>query len=311
MKKINIKFIIEEAIVAALYVALTWLFAPISYGAIQFRISEVLMILVILNPKYGIALVLGCFIANTTSTLGWYDMVFGTLATFIAVIGMVFVRNIFIASIFPVISNGFIVAFELGLAFDMMHTYDFFYNVITVALGEAVVIFLLGIPLAISLVKNEYLVNVMELDSSIVKIKGNFFTLKNCLLMSLVTLGIILFIAYPISTIKADETTYVSSLSLLKDSKIYISISLLIIPIIYFIFNFIPNRIIKLILSTICSIAFIVMLFLVGSKTSNSLNSFYFYLYLIYPILIIIFSIYSFLKKDNINVNNLDTEAIA
>ena len=85
MQKISVKLIAESAIIAALYVVTTWLLAPISYGAIQFRISEVLMLLVVLNPKFSFALILGCFISNTTSSLGWYDMVFGTLATVIAI----------------------------------------------------------------------------------------------------------------------------------------------------------------------------------------------------------------------------------
>ena len=66
MKKFNVRFIAESAIIAGLYVALTWLLAPISYGAVQFRISEFLILLVVLNPKYAYALVIGCFIANTT-----------------------------------------------------------------------------------------------------------------------------------------------------------------------------------------------------------------------------------------------------
>ena len=118
MKKLNIKFIAESAIIAALYVALTWLLAPISYGAIQFRISEVLILLVVLNPKFSFALILDCFIANTTSSLWWYDMLFGTLATTLAIIPMCFIRKMPIAAIFPVIFNGFIVSIELGLALD-------------------------------------------------------------------------------------------------------------------------------------------------------------------------------------------------
>ena len=93
MKKINIEFIAESAIIAALYVALTWLFAPISYWGTKFRISEVLVLLVVLNPKFSISLIIGCLIANTTSSLGWYDLVFGTLATVIAIIPMCFIKK--------------------------------------------------------------------------------------------------------------------------------------------------------------------------------------------------------------------------
>ena len=153
MKKISVKFIAESAIIAALYVVTTWLLAPISYGPIQFRISEVLMLLVVLNPKFSFALILGCFISNTTSSLGWYDMVFGTLATIIAIIPMFFIRKMPIAAIFPVISNAFIVSLELGIAFNLWNE-AFWYNVFTIALGEAVVLYLLGIPLTCAIAKN-------------------------------------------------------------------------------------------------------------------------------------------------------------
>lgn len=73
----------------------------------------------VLNPKYALSLILGCFIANTTSSLGWYDMLFGTLATALAIIPMIFIRKMPIAALFPVISNAIIVPLELGLAFGM------------------------------------------------------------------------------------------------------------------------------------------------------------------------------------------------
>lgn len=92
------------------------------------------MLLVVLNPKFSFALILGCFISNTTSSLGWYDMVFGTLATIIAITPMCFIRKMPIAAIFPVISNAFIVSLELGIAFNLWNE-SFWYNVFTIALG--------------------------------------------------------------------------------------------------------------------------------------------------------------------------------
>ena len=193
-KNIDIKFIAESAIIAALYAALTWLFAPISYGPIQFRISEVLVLLVVLNPKYAISLIIGCFVANTTSSLGWYDMVFGTLATTLAIIPMIFVRKMPIAALFPVVSNAFIVSFELGLAFELWGA-GFWYNVWTVGLGELVVLFLLGIPVMTLLAKNEAVSNVMSLDSS--KACDLKINSQQIISITLAVLGIILFIAYP------------------------------------------------------------------------------------------------------------------
>ena len=170
MKKIGIKFIVESALIAALYVALTWILAPISYGAIQFRISEVLLLLVILNPKYAYALIIGCFVANTTSSLGAYDMFFGTLATTLAIIPMTKIKRAEIACLFPVISNAIIIAVELGFAFDMFMPEAFWFNVLTVGLGEAVVLYFIGIPMLCSITKNSKLSEMMEFDNSSIKL---------------------------------------------------------------------------------------------------------------------------------------------
>lgn len=194
MKKINIRFIADSAIIAALYVALTCLLAPISYGAIQFRISEILVLLVVLNPKYAYALVIGCFIANTTSVLGWYDMVFGTLATLLAVLPMLKIKRLEIAALFPVISNAFIVAIELLIAFNEPHL--FWFNVLTVGLGEAVVLYCVGIPSMIALSKNEAMVDLLQIEEPN-SYKSSFITLPRCIATVLGTVGVIFFIAYP------------------------------------------------------------------------------------------------------------------
>ena len=125
MRKIDIKFIASSAIIAALYLALTWLLAPISYGSIQFRISEILVLLVFFNPKYAMAIVLGTFISNTTSGLGWYDMVFGTLATTLSVLTITKCKNIYQAALAPVVLNGVIVALELYIALDISIYFSF------------------------------------------------------------------------------------------------------------------------------------------------------------------------------------------
>ena len=50
MKKENTRFLTEAAIIAAVYVVLTLVFAPISYGEVQVRISEALTILPFFTP---------------------------------------------------------------------------------------------------------------------------------------------------------------------------------------------------------------------------------------------------------------------
>lgn len=73
----------KTAIVAALYVAVTLVCAPISYGSIQMRLSEIFNNLAVFNKRYIWALTIGCAIANCFSPLGIIDVIFGSLGTFL------------------------------------------------------------------------------------------------------------------------------------------------------------------------------------------------------------------------------------
>ena len=81
--KINTRNLITAAVVGALYAVLTMVLAPISYGALQFRVSEVLCILPFFMPFTACGLFAGCIVANRMSTAGVLDVVFGSLATLI------------------------------------------------------------------------------------------------------------------------------------------------------------------------------------------------------------------------------------
>lgn len=70
------------AVVAALYLVITLIIAPISYGPIQFRISESLNFLALHNKRYIWAVSIGVFIANFM-TYGPIDMIVGSVSTFI------------------------------------------------------------------------------------------------------------------------------------------------------------------------------------------------------------------------------------
>lgn len=289
MKNNNIKFIAESAIIAALYAALTWIFAPISYGPIQFRISEILVLLVVLNPKYAVSLILGCFIANTTSSLGWYDMLFGTLATTLAIIPMIYVRKMPIAALFPVISNAIIVPIELGFAFDMWGV-GFWYNVWTVGLGELVVLYFLAIPVMSVISKNEALVSTMELDSS--KSLDLHVKTKEVLAIILSILGIILFIAYPMYAVKSadEEIISFSMLSIAKSSYwLWIMLGLVIIYSLAYIF--IHNIILKKVITLLIVAAVIALYILVGINNTQCFKYVYYYIFVIYPVLLILLPI--------------------
>lgn len=96
-------YIVKSAVVAALYAVLTVMLPVASYGPIQFRFSEILVLLVFYNKRFIPGLVLGCAIANLFSPMMLFDVVFGTLSSYIAFILMKKAKNIYVASIFPVL----------------------------------------------------------------------------------------------------------------------------------------------------------------------------------------------------------------
>lgn len=160
--KLSVKDLCEIVIIASLYVALTLGLSPISYGAIQFRISEALMLLVIYKRKYAISLTLGCFIANLFSPVGWVDIVFGTLATLISVIPMMFIKRLEPASLIPSVVNGIVVGLELALVYDL----PIIITLIEVFVGEFVVVSLIGVPLFKALENNEGFMRVLNVNKS-------------------------------------------------------------------------------------------------------------------------------------------------
>lgn len=83
MKQKQSKDIVLPALVGALYVAISLLFAPLSFGAVQVRFSELFNHLCAYNKRYVYAVIIGCFITNLFSPLGLPDVIFGTTGTII------------------------------------------------------------------------------------------------------------------------------------------------------------------------------------------------------------------------------------
>ena len=76
--------ITRAALIAAAYAILTIAFAPISFGLVQFRVSEALMLMAALTPTAIPGLFIGCVIANLIGGFGIVDIAFGSMATFLA-----------------------------------------------------------------------------------------------------------------------------------------------------------------------------------------------------------------------------------
>ena len=129
------KDLLANSMILALYVVLTYITYPISYMDIQFRIAEIMVLLVFFRKDYAIGLILGCAVANLSSGIGLIDVLFGTIATALACVCIMFCKHLAIACIFPVLFNAFIVGFELWKFLGL----PFWISVGEVAIGEATV----------------------------------------------------------------------------------------------------------------------------------------------------------------------------
>ena len=147
------------AMVAALYAALTLGLAPVSYGAVQVRVSEFMTLLAFYDKGLIPGLTLGCLISNVGSPFGITDMLIGTSATFLGLYFMRFCRSAFLASLMPVFSNGLLIGFELNYMADLPLLPTMGY----VALGEIISVTILGNLLLPLFLKNETVRNILDL----------------------------------------------------------------------------------------------------------------------------------------------------
>lgn len=129
------KKVIRISAVAALYVALTLSLSWLSYGDIQFRIAEILVLLCFFRKDYAISLIVGCAIANCFSPMGIVDVLFGTIATTLSVLFIAKSKHLILSIIYPALFNGVIVGLELYYMMD----FPFVISSVFVFIGEAVV----------------------------------------------------------------------------------------------------------------------------------------------------------------------------
>jgi uncharacterized membrane protein len=156
MKNLSLRKLTFAAIIGALYAALTIVLAPISYGPLQFRVSEVLCILPFFFPFTSWGLFVGCALANLFGGYGLPDIVFGSLATLAAGICTSRIRLRPLALAPVVLFNAVIVG--AVISFTMTPTLfweGFSLNALQIGLGELGVMYILGLPLLYALPKNK------------------------------------------------------------------------------------------------------------------------------------------------------------
>ena len=164
MTNTGIRKITFAGVTAALYAALTIASSPIAYGAIQFRISEVLCILPFFFPFTVPGLFVGCIIANLFSPYGILDLAVGSAATLAAALvtmklGKAAGDRIVIKALAcfpPVIFNalmiGAVIAWSTVGAGDPFLP-AFAINGLRVGFGEFIIMYVLGLPLMVYLPK--------------------------------------------------------------------------------------------------------------------------------------------------------------
>ena len=122
MKDKKVTFITQAALIAAIYVVLTYIFAPFSFGEIQVRISEALTILPVFTPAAIPGLFVGCLLGNMLGGALLPDIIFGSLATLIGAFFTWKLRNAhpFFAPVPPIAANTVIVPFVLRYAYGIL-----------------------------------------------------------------------------------------------------------------------------------------------------------------------------------------------
>ena len=132
-------FMTYAAAISAIYIVLTMVFAPISFGPIQFRISEALCILPFFTPAAIPGLFIGCFLSNLLCGAAVLDVVFGSIATLIGAAGSYALRrNRWMVCVPPILSNTIIIPWVLRYAYGSADLIPF--AMLTVGVGEILAI---------------------------------------------------------------------------------------------------------------------------------------------------------------------------
>lgn len=177
------KKIAMGGLIAAIYVILTLMppFSSIAFGMIQFRVSELLMVFCLFTPAGVVGTTLGCLIANLMGAANLFDIIFGTLATFLAGLTMYRMRNSFMRRKFlmpipVVVFNALIVGLYLPFVLSGNASIPAVFGalfqgtassliaqgiapvgicMLSIAVGEAAVMYILGIPFSILVEKKK------------------------------------------------------------------------------------------------------------------------------------------------------------
>ena len=142
---VSVRYLTTAAIIAALYVVFTGISAMfgLASGVIQIRLSEALTVLPFFTPAAVPGVTVGCFLANLLTGAPLPDVVFGTLATFLGVLGASLLRkHKYLIALPTILSNALIIPLVLQYAYGVPDA--FWYLMLTVGAGEVISAGILG-----------------------------------------------------------------------------------------------------------------------------------------------------------------------
>lgn len=143
-------FMVQAAMIAAIYIVLTLMLIPLGYGPVQFRVSEALCILPYFTPAAIPGVFIGCLLSNALGGAVILDVIFGSLASLIGAVGSYLLRRWrWAVCIPPIVSNTLIIPWVLRFAYGNDQIIP--YMMVTVGIGEILAIGVLGNLLLLSL----------------------------------------------------------------------------------------------------------------------------------------------------------------
>lgn len=155
MKTKSTLYLVQAAAIGAIYVVLTLVFAPLSFGEVQVRFSEALTVLPYFTPAAIPGLFVGCIIANFLGGALPIDIIFGSIATLIGAVFTYKLRsNKWLAPLPPIVANTVIVPFVLYYGYGVNLPIPFM--MLTVGAGEVVSCAVIGMVLLTALSKYKH-----------------------------------------------------------------------------------------------------------------------------------------------------------
>jgi uncharacterized membrane protein len=157
----GVRALARGALIASLYVALTFLFAGVSFAASQVRVAEALTVLPFLIPEAVWGIAVGVALANLFSPFGTLDILFGSFLSLSAALATYGIGRllkpylatraalwlaIFLAPLPPVLFNAFGVSFYL-LQFGLLSDYTYWGLAASILVGQTIACYVLGGPL--------------------------------------------------------------------------------------------------------------------------------------------------------------------